>query len=124
MSALKLPSLRRTDDVDKAPLLALSVAGRSFLSADLRDDPGAPPLYSTRTSSMTTSLLRATTTVAEIKWPSTPMPKSKGKKAPDGVHLQLPNADWLPANSFLKPSTSMECARSLSFRSEPMLIMS
>jgi hypothetical protein len=110
MSVLKLPYLRRTDDIDKQPLLTLTLAGHSFLAADLRDDLSVPPLYSTRTSNMTTSILRATTKTADIKWPSTPTPKCKGKKAPDGVLLQLPGADWIAANAFLKPSTAMECA--------------
>lgn len=118
MSVLKLACCRRTDDIDKPPLLTLVLDAPSFLTTELSDDRSLAPLYSTTTANMTTTIHRAApgptpTKTADIRWPTSPLPKPKGKKAPDGVLLQLPGAAWIPANTFLKPSTSMECASSL-----------
>ncbi|EKM75552.1 hypothetical protein AGABI1DRAFT_132092 [Agaricus bisporus var. burnettii JB137-S8] len=116
MSVLKLACCRRTDDIDKPPLLTLVLDAPSFLATELSDDRSLAPLYSTTTANMTTTIHRAApgptpTKTADIRWPTSPLPKPKGKKAPDGVLLQLPGAAWIPANTFLKPSTSMDRPR-------------
>jgi hypothetical protein len=94
--------------------LTLKLSSPSFLDSNVNDGLSDNPLYTIKTGSTSTTVLRydpwaGNTEIADIRWPQRMPLKGKGKEDLQGVIVQVSGGEAKAVEQFLKFGTLSGC---------------